>query len=146
MDSLNVILIVLEDSVLLEPALVQELLVPIAQISWYTCSSANSNLLFTMDFKGFFTMNFLQNLLTIILKELVPLMLDLMRELVILVSQKVQICVCSTVDSKLLFTMDFEGFFTMDFMQSSLDLILGKLIYLMLDLTRELVILVSHEF
>ena len=89
MDSLNVILIVLEDFVLLEPALVRELLVQIAQISRYTCSSANSNLLFTMDFKGFFTMDFLQNLPTIILEELVLLMLDLIRELVILVPQKV---------------------------------------------------------
>ena len=78
MDSSNVILMVLE-----------ELLVPIAQRSRYTCSSASSNLLFTMDFKGFFTMDFLQNLPTIILEELVLLMLDLIRELVILISQKV---------------------------------------------------------
>ena len=89
MDSLNVILIVLEDFVLLEPALVRELLVPIAQISWYTCSSASSNLLFTMDSKGSFTMDFLHNFPVIILEELIILMFDLMREFVTLVLQKV---------------------------------------------------------
>ena len=78
MDSSNVILMVLE-----------ELLVPIAQRSRYTCSSASSNLLFTMDSKGFFTMDFLQNFPVIILEELIILMFDLMREFVTLVLQKV---------------------------------------------------------
>ena len=94
-----------------------------------------------MDFKGFFTMDFLQNLLTIILEELVLLMLDLMGGLVVPVSQKVQIRICSTVGSNLLFTMDFKGFFTMEFLQNSLTLTLGELVYLKLNLIRELIVL-----
>ena len=78
MDSSNVTLMVQE-----------ELLVPIAQMSRYTCSSASSNLLFTMDSKGFFTMDFLQNSPVIILEELIILMFNLMREFVTLVLRKV---------------------------------------------------------
>ena len=89
MDSLNVILIVLEAFVLLEPALMRELLAPRAWISQYTCSNANSKLLFTIDFKGFFTMDFLQNSQVIILEELIILMFDLMGEFVTLVLQNV---------------------------------------------------------
>ena len=89
MDSLNVIPIVLEAFVQLKPALMRELLAPRAWISRYTCSSANSKLLFTMDFKGFFTMDFLQNSPVIILEELTIIMFDLMGEFVTLVLQKV---------------------------------------------------------
>ena len=71
---------------------------------------------------------------------MVYLKLDLTRELVVLVSYEVQICIYSSVDSRLLFTMDFKGFFTMDFLQNSLNIIPEKLVYLKLDLMRELVV------
>ena len=131
---MNVILLILEVLVLLYPDLMRELVAPKVWKHWHICSTADSKLLFTMDFEGFFTMDFLQNSLNIILGKLVYLKLDLMRELIVLVSHEVQICICSTADSKLLFTMDFEGFFTMDFLQNLLTIILEELVLLMLDL------------
>ena len=81
MDSLNVILLILKALVLLEPNLMRELVVPRVWKHRRICSTADSNLLFTMDFEGFFTMDFLLNSLNLILGELVRPKLNLVWEL-----------------------------------------------------------------
>ena len=80
---MNVILLILEVLVLLEPNLMRELVAPRVWKHKRICSTADSKLLFTMDFKGFFTMDFLLNSLNIILGELVRSKLDLVGKFVV---------------------------------------------------------------